>query len=87
MLKQPVPAGSTRRASLRVTAGGIAVPMANGNIMMIPVSEDDEDEYNTCEPPGGASINITEQINSSGMWTSLEGNTSTSNNKKDKKER
>lgn len=74
-----------RRASLRVTSGGIAVPMANGNIMMIPVPEVEECGDNAYQPSGGASINITEQINSSGMWTSLEGNTSTSN-KKDKKE-
>jgi sodium bicarbonate transporter 10 len=61
-----------RRASISVTSGGIAVPMANGNIMMIPVAED-EKNYEAGSN-GETGINITEQINSSGVWTSLAGN-------------
>ena len=72
----------TRRASLRVTSEGIAVTMASGNTMLIPVPEEDESAYNSSEMSRGTGINITEQINSSGVWTSLEGNTS---NKKQKK--
>jgi hypothetical protein len=46
---------------------------------MIPVPEEDESEF-SCETNKETGINITEQINSSGMWTSLAGNT-TSNKK------
>ena len=71
------------RASVSVTSGGIAVPLANGNIMMIPVAENEQsgDGENN-----GDGINITEQINSSGVWTSLVGNT-TSNKKQKNSER
>ena len=47
--------------------------MANGNIMMIPVPEEQSKYESKTEETG---INITEQINSSGVWTSLVGNTS-----------
>ena len=45
----PAPGGPgmdqlTRRTSLRVTSGGIAVPMANGNVMMLPLPEEIEEE-------------------------------------------
>ena len=50
--------------------------MANGNIMMIPVAEDGNE--NNVE----SGINITEQINSSGVWTSLVGNTPTTKKQK-----
>ena len=73
----------TRRASLRVTSEGIAVTMASGNTMLIPVPEEDESAYNSSEMSRGTGINITEQINSSGVWTSLEGNTTS--NKKQKR--
>merc|ERR1712062_606169 len=49
---------------------------ANGNIMMIPVTEDGNDSNVE------TGINITEQINSSGVWTSLVGNTPTSKKQK-----
>lgn len=67
-----------RRASISVTSQGtaVAVPMANGNIMMIPVTEDGNDSNVE------TGINITEQINSSGVWTSLVGNTPTSKKQK-----
>ena len=45
--------------------------MANGNIMMIPVPEEQSKYESKTEETG---INITEQINSSGVWTSLVGN-------------
>jgi len=54
--------------------------MANGNIMMIPVAEDEQsgDGDNNAE----SGINITEQINSSGVWTSLVGNTTSTKKQK-----
>jgi hypothetical protein len=45
---------------LRYTNTSIEVPMANGNIMKIPVSKD------------GSEINISEEMNRSGVWKSLE---------------
>ena len=71
VLQQPNLQNLNRRASISVTNQGtaVAVPMANGNIMMIPVAEDGNE--NNVE----SGINITEQINSSGVWTSLVGNT------------
>ena len=57
--------------------------MASGNIMMIPVADDQGDSDTNMDSSG---INITEQINSSGVWTSLVGNT-TSGKKQKKSER
>ena len=54
--------------------------MANGNIMMIPVAEEEAMHENDGNAETG--INITEQINSSGVWTSLVGNTSSSKKQK-----
>ena len=54
--------------------------MANGNIMMIPVAEEEVMHENDGNAESG--INITEQINSSGVWTSLVGNTSSSKKQK-----
>ena len=51
-----------RRQSLRYTSSGIEVAMANGNVMKIPVTENNSD------------INISEEMNRSGVWKSLEGN-------------
>ena len=53
-----------RRQSLRYTASSIEVPMANGNVMKIPISEQSSD------------INISEEMNKSGVWKSLEGSSS-----------
>ena len=66
----------TRRTSLRVTSGGIAVPMANGNVMMLPLPEEIEEEGGGGQSSQnyGTDINITEEVNRSGVWTSLEGN-------------
>ena len=86
----------TRRTSLRVTSGGIAVPMANGNVMMLPLPEEIEEEGGgggQTSPVGGGQnygtdINITEEVNRSGVWTSLEGNQNKgggAGNKQDKK--
>jgi len=65
---------------MSVTNRGIAVPMANGNVMMIPVPEEDPEDVsnNSC-----AEINITEEVNRSGIWTSLEGNRTTNNKHED----
>jgi len=49
-----------RRQSLRYTDSSIEVPMANGNVMKIPISGDNSD------------INISEEMNKSGVWQSLE---------------
>jgi len=77
-MQQPNLQNLNRRASVSVTSGGIAVPLANGNIMMIPVAEE-QGKYNE-DSKVETGINITEQINSSGVWTSLVGN-NTSNKK------
>ncbi|TRY61887.1 hypothetical protein TCAL_09266 [Tigriopus californicus] len=50
-----------RRASLRYTESSVEVPLANGNIMKIPVDSD---------------INISEEMNKSGVWKSFEGSNS-----------
>merc|ERR1711879_814802 len=47
-----------RRQSLRYTASGIEVPMANGNVIKIPVADSD--------------INISEEMNKSGLWKSVD---------------
>jgi sodium bicarbonate transporter 10 len=78
VMQQPNLQNLNRRASVSVTSGGIAVPLANGNIMMIPVAEE-QGKYNE-DSKVETGINITEQINSSGVWTSLVGN-NTSNKK------
>jgi hypothetical protein len=51
----------TNKGGLRYTKSGIEVPMANGNIMKIPCTNDSD-------------INISEEMNRSGVWKSLEGN-------------
>jgi len=53
-----------RRASLRYTNSGLEVPMANGNVIKIPMTNDLPD------------INISEEVNKSGLWKSLEANSS-----------
>jgi cell division septal protein FtsQ len=53
-----------RRQSLRYTESSIEVPMANGNVMKIPISGD------------GSEINISEEMNKSGVWQSLEASNS-----------
>eukprot|EP00096_Caligus_rogercresseyi_P001661 TRINITY_DN1279_c0_g1_i1.p1 TRINITY_DN1279_c0_g1~~TRINITY_DN1279_c0_g1_i1.p1 ORF type:complete len:798 (+),score=183.56 TRINITY_DN1279_c0_g1_i1:38-2395(+) len=50
---------NNRRTSLRYTSSSIEVPMANGNVMKIPLD---------------TGINISEEMNRSGVWRSLEGN-------------
>ena len=42
----------------RYTPSGIEVPMANGNIIKIPVADSD--------------INISEEMNKSGLWKSVD---------------
>lgn len=54
-----------RRASLRYTSSGIEVPLANGNVVKIPVVDTIPD------------INISEEVNKSGVWKSVESNSNT----------
>ena len=51
-----------RRTSIRITESGakLEVPLANGNVVKFPVSDLPE-------------INISEEVNRSGVWKSLEG--------------
>ena len=57
-----VPAAKAgRRASLMLTNSGLEVPMANGNVIKIPMPNDVPE------------INISEEVNRSGMWKSLDG--------------
>ena len=53
-----------RRQSIRYTQSGIELPMANGNVMKIPMSSSSNDDYD---------INISEEMNKSGVWKSLDG--------------
>ena len=46
-----------RRASLRFTQSAVEIPMINGNVMKIPHQNNE--------------INITEEMNKSGLWNSL----------------
>ena len=48
--------------------------------MMIPVAEDEQSGDGDTNAESG--INITEQINSSGVWTSLVGNTTSTKKQK-----
>lgn len=48
--------------------GQLRVPLANGNLMTIPIPMTDE-----VDPNG---INITEELTRSGVWKSLAGNDS-----------
>ena len=51
--------------------------------MMIPVAEDEQSgDGADGETNAESGINITEQINSSGMWTSLVGNTTSTKKQK-----
>ena len=68
-----------RRASLRYTKSSIEVPMANGNVMKIPIGEN--------EGNNSSDINISEEMNRSGVWKSLEGSNSSSNMNKSKSEK
>jgi len=52
--------------NLRYTNSGVEVPMANGNVIKIPVTSD------------LPQINISEEVNRSGVWKSLEGYNATS---------
>jgi hypothetical protein len=52
--------------TLRYTHSSIEVPMANGNIMKIPVSGNE----------ANMDINISEEMNRSGCWKSLESGNS-----------
>lgn len=63
---EPAPEGADkeRRASLRYTNSGLEVPLANGNVVKIPMQSDLPD------------INISEEVNRSGVWKSLENNSS-----------
>jgi len=56
-----------RRASIKYTKSGLEVPLANGNVVKIPVASDIPE------------INISEEVNRSGVWKSLEANVSASN--------
>jgi len=49
------------KGNLRYTNSGVEVPMANGNVIKIPVTSD------------LPQINISEEVNRSGVWKSLEG--------------
>merc|ERR1719219_2946517 len=59
--KVPAAAKAGRRASLMLTNSGLEVPMANGNVIKIPMPNDVPE------------INISEEVNRSGMWKSLDG--------------
>ena len=48
---------------IRYTDSSIEVSMANGNVLKIPVSGNDQ----------SADINISEELSRSGVWKSLEG--------------
>ena len=50
----------------RYTASGIEVPMANGNVIKIPVVDSD--------------INISEEMNKSGLWKSVDQGQSNKSN-------
>ncbi len=65
-----------RRASLRYTPSSIEVPMANGNIMKIPIGKEDKN----------SDINISEELNRSGIWKSVDVSNSVANTTR-KKER
>lgn len=54
--------------SLHSEGGQLRVTMANGNVMTIPLTDDQDD-------PNG--INITEELTRSGVWKSLPGNDAT----------
>lgn len=53
-----------RRASLRYTDSGLELPLANGNVMKIPVNDSAPD------------INISEEVNKCGVWKNLEASNS-----------
>ena len=62
-----------RRASLRYTESSVEVPMANGNVIRIPIDSEPAKSTNDSD------INISEEMNRSGVWKSLEGSGSTGN--------
>lgn len=47
------------------SSGNVAIPLANGTILKIPVD-------NFVEPPNQTAINITEQLAKSGAWKNVD---------------
>lgn len=47
------------------SSGNVAIPLANGTILKIPVD-------NFTEPPNQAAMNITEQLAKSGAWKNVD---------------
>ena len=65
--KREIPdSGDSDPTLSRYTPSGIEVPMANGNVIKIPVVDSD--------------INISEEMNKSGLWKSVDQGQSTANN-------
>jgi len=48
------------------SSGNVAIPLANGNILKIPVDKFSTDQDKPC------TINITEQLAKSGAWKSID---------------
>ena len=59
-----------RRKSLRYTESSIEVAMANGNVLKIPIAGGGDVDF-----AASSDINISEEMNKSGVWKSLEGST------------
>jgi hypothetical protein len=60
------------------SSGNVAIPLANGNILKIPVDKFNTDQDKPC------AINITEQLAKSGAWKSIDQAIQKSANKFDK---
>lgn len=58
------------------SSGNVAIPLANGTILKIPVD-------NFTEPPNQAAMNITEQLAKSGAWKNVDKKNSKSTGSKD----
>ena len=65
---------SGRRASLKYTDSGLELPLANGNVMKIPINESTAPD-----------INISEEVNKCGVWKNLEATNGKSNEDNSKK--
>lgn len=52
------------------SSGNVAITLANGNILKVPVEKFNKDE------PDQSAINISEQLAQSGIWQSIEQQTS-----------
>lgn len=60
------------------SSGNVTIPLANGNVLKIPVSKlNSQDDSATSSP----SINISDQLTKSGVWKSIEGQKTAANGK------